>query len=240
MEWIAISLAISVGAIVWGALLSGKDFLLNLLASLALLGPGLVITNVVARNWRSNRIVRELAAKVEYPVSAICRGVGEYLVMMGKVSGADLSNATALRDVELSSGEQSPLVKLEQASAAVVANLEVYYPPSFRCPVELGPDDGFELALGIERFHVNFREDFFSIDRAVSLQAARSALDGLQVEFNALVTLLGTWAFDVKNRNFKPTVDIDHMRYQHFKFQTSIYAILVIIYDRLSKSLQHK
>src|SRR3954453_12866550 len=52
LEWIAGACVASVGAFTWGWLLGSWGFFQNVLASIALLGPGLFLTNVVARNWR--------------------------------------------------------------------------------------------------------------------------------------------------------------------------------------------
>lgn len=51
-------------ATVAGVLVAAGDFALNVLASLALLGPGLLITNVLARNWRFRVEGRTKAAQL--------------------------------------------------------------------------------------------------------------------------------------------------------------------------------
>jgi hypothetical protein len=69
MEAIAVAVAGSVAAMaialaIDGATFRGYDFLVNVLASLALLGPGLIVTNVVVRNWRHKRVVLEASPEI--------------------------------------------------------------------------------------------------------------------------------------------------------------------------------
>src|SRR3982750_3072056 len=52
LEWVGIASVASVGAFVWGWILGDWNFLQNILASIVVLGPGLLATNVLARNWR--------------------------------------------------------------------------------------------------------------------------------------------------------------------------------------------
>lgn len=53
--WVLVAVLGSGGALIIGAVWAGKDFWVNILASLALLGPGLVLTNVFASQWRARR-----------------------------------------------------------------------------------------------------------------------------------------------------------------------------------------
>lgn len=52
LTWVMVAMMISGLAMAVGALRGVDDFLMNVTANLALLGPGLFITNVLARNWR--------------------------------------------------------------------------------------------------------------------------------------------------------------------------------------------
>ncbi len=65
MEAVAIAIVTSIGAIIAALTIDGRDFrgydfVINLLASISLLGPGLLITNVLARNWRHKRHTEEM------------------------------------------------------------------------------------------------------------------------------------------------------------------------------------
>jgi hypothetical protein len=70
MAIVGIAVAGSLAALVLGWLLGAWDFLINILASVALLGPGLIATNVLARNWRTRRRNEEILNRVEGPLSA--------------------------------------------------------------------------------------------------------------------------------------------------------------------------
>jgi hypothetical protein len=56
MEWVFSGVAISVLAIVAGIALERDELVLNVLVNLVLLGPGLVLTNIAARDWRLRRL----------------------------------------------------------------------------------------------------------------------------------------------------------------------------------------
>lgn len=71
MEVVAVAATGSLAALVLGWLLGAGDFLVNILASIALLGPGLIATNVLARNWRRRRRNEEILNRVEGPLFAI-------------------------------------------------------------------------------------------------------------------------------------------------------------------------
>lgn len=72
MEAISLALILSVGCSVGGSLAAGKDFWVNVLASLALLGPGLLITNVLARNWRTKRETQWIIDQAKGPIAKLC------------------------------------------------------------------------------------------------------------------------------------------------------------------------
>jgi hypothetical protein len=80
MEAVALAVLVSVGAItvallIDGADFRGYDFTVNVLASLALLGPGLIITNVLARNWRRRRRYLGWSKSTNDPVERACRSL---------------------------------------------------------------------------------------------------------------------------------------------------------------------
>lgn len=75
MEAIAGALALSAACLLGGSLLAGEDFWINVLASLALLGPGLVVTNVLARNWRTKRRTTALLERVSEPIADLSREI---------------------------------------------------------------------------------------------------------------------------------------------------------------------
>ena len=71
MQAIVVAIAGSVVATIAGALLGGMGFLINILAAIALLGPSLVITNILARNWKLNRDRAELWRRIGPPLGKV-------------------------------------------------------------------------------------------------------------------------------------------------------------------------
>jgi hypothetical protein len=94
MEWIAAAAVASVVAAASGTLIAGKDFLINILASVTLLGPGLFFTNVIARNWRVARAKSQLLYDVSPPVFDLVFSVDHYLIdpMIELLEGASGRN----------------------------------------------------------------------------------------------------------------------------------------------------
>ncbi len=64
---VVLSTVTAVGGTIW----AGKEFWVNVLASLVLLGPGLVITNYVAINWRDRRDKAVVTSQLAGPSQAI-------------------------------------------------------------------------------------------------------------------------------------------------------------------------
>jgi hypothetical protein len=64
LEWIAAAVVLSIVALVWGWWLGGSAFFQNELAALALLGPGLFLTNVVAVRLQIRRCSADRARRV--------------------------------------------------------------------------------------------------------------------------------------------------------------------------------
>jgi hypothetical protein len=60
MELVYGSIVLSICALIVGLLLGPRDLTNNILANLVLLGPGLIITNIIVRNWRLRRRSQEL------------------------------------------------------------------------------------------------------------------------------------------------------------------------------------
>lgn len=71
LEWIAGALLLSVGALVWGWRLGGSAFLQNELAALVLVGPGLLLTNVIAVRLQIRRRSADRASHVAATVAAL-------------------------------------------------------------------------------------------------------------------------------------------------------------------------
>ena len=72
--WPAVTLSLL--ALAYGVKANWADFLLNVAASVALLGPGLFITDRVIRNWR-HRKLRPLAADTPRYLAVILRRLGK-------------------------------------------------------------------------------------------------------------------------------------------------------------------
>src|SRR4051794_24659832 len=67
-EWIRVALLLSAVAVWLGLKAAPGDFSLNILANLSLLGPGLILTNIIAARWKSRR--REVA--IDLALDAVC------------------------------------------------------------------------------------------------------------------------------------------------------------------------
>jgi hypothetical protein len=71
LEWIGAALVLSIVAIVWGWQLGGSAFAQNVFAALALLGPGLLLTNVVAVRLQDRRRAADRASRVVATVGTL-------------------------------------------------------------------------------------------------------------------------------------------------------------------------
>lgn len=70
-EWIALALGLSIGAFVWGLLLNSSALLQSELATLALLGPGLLLTNVIAVQLRNRRRSAQRESRIAATVASL-------------------------------------------------------------------------------------------------------------------------------------------------------------------------
>lgn len=70
-EWTVLLLPVAGGAAYWGWRLGRWGFIGNLLASVVLIGPGLLFTYIIAARWRSRRLSLNVAPKL----SAVCEAV---------------------------------------------------------------------------------------------------------------------------------------------------------------------
>lgn len=70
-EWIALALVLSLGAFVWGLLLDSSALLQSELATLALLGPGLLLTNVIAVQLRNRRRSAQRESRIAATVASL-------------------------------------------------------------------------------------------------------------------------------------------------------------------------
>jgi hypothetical protein len=72
---------LSLAAIWWGVTGTPTDFLLNILATLALLGPGLVITNVVVSRSEKSRMLRQSKTRAEPMLRLLLSHFNDFIKM---------------------------------------------------------------------------------------------------------------------------------------------------------------
>ena len=89
-EWIAVALLASIGAGVLGGIKGGWSFWENVLASVVLLGPGLLLTNVVATRWRTRR----RAVEIQPILNSLGRSLTPFLAGLSAVMRAAQSDAS--------------------------------------------------------------------------------------------------------------------------------------------------
>jgi hypothetical protein len=75
-EWIVGAIACSVVAAIAGCWIWGGDFVANVVASLVLIGPGLLLTNVVAGNWRNQRLASHTIGQIRGPLMLFLMAIG--------------------------------------------------------------------------------------------------------------------------------------------------------------------
>ncbi len=129
----------------------GYDITINVLASLVVLGPGLVITNVIARNWQEHRKEEHLLNRLRVPVieliAYLTRGMPEAIQELSKWAPT-LTARWDGEDIDDVLGSLHGLQEVLQAMDAVL----VYAPDDPELRVEISnalwtPADFFYAAL---------------------------------------------------------------------------------------------
>ena len=85
-EFLPLSLSVlgcllSGAAIWWGLVGRPSDFVLNILATLALVGPGLIITNVIVAKIESSRATRQSRIRAAPMLKLVLSHFNEFIVM---------------------------------------------------------------------------------------------------------------------------------------------------------------
>lgn len=162
-EWIAVALLMSLGAVIAGGFI-GKDFWINLLASIALLGPGLFFTNVIVRTWQRDRataardarlmplvmrLVESSERSLVEPLSDFFKGDSKIPVKQLDTGGTPLSLIISewirIRELEAKVRE---VLQIEPESEEVVLTVP-------------GP-----LSYGIRHIPEQLRSDLFDLEEA--------------------------------------------------------------------------
>lgn len=76
-----LGMTMSVGAVCWGVLAPPGDFLLNILATLAVIGPGLVVTNVLVARIESSRKRQQIEGRTAPLLLLLLSHFNEFIQM---------------------------------------------------------------------------------------------------------------------------------------------------------------